>query len=70
MMIMIILHIQVSLGTKFQPKLTIFNFLTKFSQKGLFPVKMEKITLVKNHPWLLLTILNFTAWGLTDTMVS
>ena len=43
---MIILHIQVSLGTKFQFKLTILDFLTKFAQKGLFLVKNGKITLV------------------------
>ena len=37
-----ILHIQFSLGTKFQLTLTIIIFLTKFGQKGFFWSKTEK----------------------------
>ena len=35
--------IQISLGTKFQLKLTILNFLTRFTQKGFFWSKTEKV---------------------------
>ena len=38
-----ILHIQFSLGTKFQLTLTIIIFLTKFEQKGFFWSKTEKV---------------------------
>ena len=38
-----ILHIQISLGTKFQLTLTIIIFLTKFEQKGFFWSKTEKV---------------------------
>ena len=38
-----ILNIQISLGTKFQFKLTILIFLTKFALKGFFQSKMENI---------------------------
>ena len=34
-----ILHIWISLGTKFQLKLTILTFWTKFTQKKIFPVE-------------------------------
>ena len=34
-----ILHIWISLGTKFQPKLMILSFCTKFPQKKVFPVE-------------------------------
>ena len=37
------LHIQISRGTKFQLKLTILIFLTRFAQKGFFWSKTEKI---------------------------
>ena len=37
-----ILLIQISLDTKFQLKLTVLIFLTKFAQKGYFPSKTEK----------------------------
>ena len=40
-----ILHIQISLGTKFPLKLTILNFWTKFTQKGHFQSKMEKLNI-------------------------
>ena len=36
-------HIQISLGTKFQLKLTILIFLTRFTQKGFFWSKTEKV---------------------------
>ena len=36
-------HIQISLGTKFQLKLTILIFLTRFAQKGFFWSKVEKV---------------------------
>ena len=35
--------IQISLGTKFQLKLTILIFLTRFAQKGFFWSKTEKV---------------------------
>ena len=38
-----ILHIRISLGTKFHIKLTISIFWTKFAQKGFFPFKAEKL---------------------------
>ena len=37
-------HIQISLSTKFQLKLTILLFWTKFTQKGYFRLKTEKWT--------------------------
>ena len=40
-----ILHIQISLGTKFQLKLTILIFLTRFIQKGFFWSKTEKVNI-------------------------
>ena len=40
-----ILRIRISLGTKFQLKLTILIFLTKFVQKENFQSKMEKLHL-------------------------
>ena len=36
-------HIQISLRTKFQLKLTILIFLTRFAQKGFFWSKTEKV---------------------------
>ena len=38
-----ILHIRISLGTKFQLKLTNLIFWTKFAQKGCFRSKTEKL---------------------------
>ena len=38
-----ILHIQISLGTKFQLKLIILIFSTKFAQNGYFQSKSEKM---------------------------
>ena len=38
-----ILHIHVSLSTKFQPKLTILTFLTKFAQKMYVQSKWKKV---------------------------
>ena len=40
-----ILHILISLGAKFQPKLTILSFWTKFTQKGHFQLKIEKLNI-------------------------
>ena len=54
-----------SLGTKFQRTVTVLIFLTKFAQKGYFHSKTEKSYLCV-CPWSLLTILNFSARGLTD----
>ena len=39
-----ILLIRISLGTKFQLKLTILTFWTKFTQKGYFWSKTKKVT--------------------------
>ena len=39
-----ILHFQITLGTKFQLKLTFFIFLTRFDQKGFFWSKTEKVS--------------------------
>ena len=39
----LILHIQISLGTKFLPKLTILTFLTKFAQKRYVQSKGKKV---------------------------
>ena len=38
----LILHIQISLSTKFQLKLTILIFLTKFVQKGISARKQNE----------------------------
>ena len=38
-----ILHIQIILGPKFQPRLTILIFWPKFAQKGCFQFKQEKV---------------------------
>ena len=38
-----ILHIQIILGTKFQPKLTILIFWTKFAEKGFFQSTKERV---------------------------
>ena len=38
-----ILHIRISLGTKFQLKLTILTFPNKFTQIGCFQSKTEKL---------------------------
>ena len=45
-----ILHIQNSLGIKFQLKLTILNLLTKLTQQEYIQSKKEKI---ENHHWVL-----------------
>ena len=39
----LILHIQISLGTKFLPKLTILMFLTEFAQKRYVQSKRKKV---------------------------
>ena len=41
------MYIQISSGTKFQLKLTILIFLTKFAQKGYFLIEHGKIALVR-----------------------
>ena len=38
-------HIQISLGTKFQLRLTLMTFLTRFAQKGFFWSKTEKVNI-------------------------
>ena len=38
-------HIQIILGTKFQLRLTILIFLTRFAQKGFFRSKAEKVNI-------------------------
>ena len=40
------MHIQISLGTKFQLKLTILLFWTKFAQKGCFRSKTKKVNTI------------------------
>ena len=40
-----ILHIRISLTTKFQNKLTILIFWTKVAQKAYFPSKTEKLNI-------------------------
>ena len=47
-----VLHIRISLDTKFQLKLTILIFWTKFTQKKLFLAQNRKS---KHHPWILHT---------------
>ena len=47
-----ILHIRISLDTKFQLKLTILIFWTKFTQKKLFLAQNRRS---KHHPWILHT---------------
>ena len=54
-----ILHIRISIGTKFKLKLIIWIFLTKFVQKGNFRSKTEKSHLCV-RPLSLLTMLNFS----------
>ena len=36
------MHIQISLGTKFRPKLTLLNFWIKLTQKGYFRTKKNE----------------------------
>ena len=57
-----ILHIRISLGTKFLLKLTILIFLTKFAQKGNFRSKTEILHLCVRS-WLLLATLTFPHGG-------
>ena len=49
-----------------QVKVTVLIFWTKFAQKGYFGSKTEKSHFCL-RPWSLLTILNFSKRGLTDT---
>ena len=60
------MHIRINRGTKFQLKLTILIFWTKFRQKGYFRSNTEKPHFCE-CPWSLLTILNFSVQGPTDT---
>ena len=57
-----VLHIRISLGTKFQSKFTVLIFWTKFAQNGYFQPETERLYF-SVHPWLLLTILDFSAGG-------
>ena len=56
------MRVQINLGTKFQLKLTISIFWTKFATKGYYRSKTEK-----QHfcicPWSLVTTLNFPYGG-------
>ena len=54
-------HIRISPGTKFQLKLTILMFWNKLPKKRYFQLETEKSHLCM-CPWLLLAILNFSAW--------
>ena len=45
----LILHIRISLGTKFQLKLTILTFLIKFAQKGNFQSKTVRASMVVTY---------------------
>ena len=56
------------MGTKFQLRLTILIFWTKFAGKGCFRSKTEKSNLCV-CTWLFLTILNFLLRGSTDATV-
>ena len=47
-----IAHIQISLSTKFQLKLTILLFWARFTQKGYFQLKTEKVSTTFNSPYL------------------
>ena len=58
-----ILHIRISLGTKFQFELTILIYWTKFAQKGYLRSKTEKL-LFSVRPWSLFTIISFSTWGI------
>ena len=40
------LHIRISLDTKFQLKVTIFNFWTEINQKGYFRSEENKIKII------------------------
>ena len=46
------LHIRISIGTKFQLKLTILIFLTRLTQQGYFQLKTEKVNST-NEFWIL-----------------
>ena len=53
-----ILHIRISLDTKFQPKLTILIFWTKFAQKGFSQSENGKS---QHHHWILYIRINLGA---------
>ena len=55
-----ILHIRISLVTKFRVKMTILIFWTKFIQKGCFRLKMEKVN----------TIIEFCIRGFVQVPIS
>ena len=60
-----ILHIRISLDTKFQLNLAILILWNKFARKGFFRPKTDK-SIFYMRPWLLLTILNFFFRTVTD----
>ena len=41
------MHIRISLGTKFQLRLTVLTFWVKFAQKGCFRSKTENLAHIK-----------------------
>ena len=45
------MHIQISLGTKLQLKLTILIFWTNFAQKGYFRSNTEKVKIATNYAY-------------------
>ena len=57
-----VLHIRISLGTNFQSKFTVLILWTKFAQNRYFQPETERLYF-SVHPWLLLTILDFSAGG-------
>ena len=59
---------KLTVGTKFQLKLTNLVFWTKFDQKEYFQSKTEKMHF-SVRPRSLLSILNFFEWGPTDATV-
>ena len=57
-----ILHIRISLGTKFQVKLTILIFWTKFEQKEYIQSKTEKVNItIEFSIFELVYVPNFTS---------
>ena len=54
------MHIRISRGTKFPPKLTILNFWTKFTKDGYFKSKTEKVNITTEFSiFELVYVLNF-----------
>ena len=64
-----VLYIEIGLTMKFQPKLTILIFWTKFAKKRNLRSKTEKSRFWV-RPWSLLTILNFSTRGPTGPTIA